>query len=158
MFGIIGSGAVYLSIYFLENEANTKRDNPSNLVFELPAPQIFSIILSTLKTFRAGERRWVISEIDRNHYSIIAFSEWRDHSWRKYNHFLIGEPLFRQLKLQLFMQRKGYRLTELAIIWSVKSPLTRSECNALQNCTSQTIQDTLRRAETERAERSKTVN
>jgi hypothetical protein len=157
LFGLIGSGAAYLVINFLENEANMKRDNPCNLLYELPTPQAFSLILSTLKIFRAGERRWVISEINRNHYSITAFSEWHDQSWRKYNRFLFDAPLFRQIKLQLFMRRKTYRLTELAMIWSVRSPLTRSECNAVQSCTSKIIQGVLRRAEIERAEKFKTA-
>ena len=158
MFGLIGSGAAYLSVYTLENEANARRDKQSNTLYELPTSQTFSIILSTLKTFRAGEKRWTISEIDRNHYSITAFSEWHDHSWRKYNRFLFEEPLFRQIKLRLCMRRKGYRLTELATIWSVQSPLTRFECNTVQRCTSRVIQDALKRAEIEHAEKFKATN
>lgn len=155
LLGLICAGAIYLSTNFLEIEANRKKDNPSNAVYGLPAPQVFSILLSTLKTFRAGERRWTISEIDRNHYSLTAFSEWHDNSWRKYNRFLFEEPLFRQIKLRLCMRRKGYCQSELAILWSVQSPLSRSECNAVQACTSQAIHDVLKRAEAQRAERLK---
>ncbi len=158
LLGLIGSGIVYFATCFIEKTANTEKDNPPNVVYELPLPQAFALMLSTIKTFRAGERRWIISEIDRNHYSITAFAEWHDKSWRKYNRYLFDEPLFRQIKLRLFMRRKGYRLVEIAMIWSVISPLTRCECNAVQSYTTQVIQDALRRAEITRATKYKTVN
>ncbi len=158
LLGLIGSGAAYLSIYVFEKGSNVEKDNPSNAVYELPPAQVFSLILSTLKSFRVGQRRWVISEIDRNHYSITAFSEWHDHSLRKYNRYLFDEPLFRQIKLQLFMRRQAYCFTELAMLWSVQSPLTRSECNAVQDSTAQAIKAVLERAEQQRAKTFKAAS
>lgn len=156
--GLFSSAIIYLLATLYESQKNAKQDHPANIFYELPAPEVFSIVLSSLKTFRMGERRWNISEVDRNNYSIIAFSEWHDRSWREYKYLVPDELTFRQIKLQLAIRQQKLRQTELRIIWSVVSPLTRAECNALQDCTSGSIHNALRNAEVNRTKKFTTSN
>jgi hypothetical protein len=145
---IAGAIAVYLFAARKEATLSDQADNPPNQSFRLPMPHAYAIIKDVLKHFRYGKRRWTIDD-KRDSYEINAISEWEDRSWKEHRILVPDGSLLRQVKLQIALRRNSQtELTELAMNWTIESPLNRNECNKLQGFTTQAILRALREAET----------
>lgn len=143
--------AVAIAVYFLaartEATLNNQADNPPNQMFKLPLQHVYAIVKDVLKDFRYGKRRWTVND-KRYSYEIKALCEWEDHSWKAYPILAPEGFLLRQVALQIALSRNSKtELTELAMNWTIHSPISRNECNKLRDFTSHAILSALREAE-----------
>jgi len=153
--GLIPAIIISIVVYFIaqdrEKILHAKLDNPPIENYDLPLPQAYATIKMTLKTFRDLDRKWNIVHDEKHNYSIMAISEWRDNSWRDHRNLVPDGSLFRQIILQVVLQRNNNTvLTEISMNWKIHSPLTRMDCNELQQQTTEAIRFALKDIESNR--------
>jgi hypothetical protein len=144
MLSIIAAGAVFVMSYRQRALMELDRDKPELLTYRMPIHQAYSLTKEVLRTFRWGRRRWQITNANDTALSINAVSEWDDHSF-KGNKLVAPEgTLFRQIILDVHvMPGSTPELANVELSWQVTSPVTRSECNSLQDYTKGAIKQVL---------------
>lgn len=146
---LVAACLVYFPLQEYVDKQNFEKDRPLTLTYQIPVPKAYAVIKKILRTFVIGERNWTLMDADKHGYNITAMCRWHDRSWRDFPLLAPDGMLFRQIILYIAIAKNSQTgLTDVQLHWSIDSPISRQECDALQYYTAQAIINGLEYAKT----------
>lgn len=126
------------------------RDAPATTRYRVPAPQAIATVKRVLKTYYHGRNRWRINYDDRQSGEIQASITLIDDSYSDMRWLVPSGRVEKSINAHIAIIPQPKSVSELHIDWVVDAPLSRTDCNAIIDETSQLIHQALNSAEASR--------
>lgn len=136
------------SIHLARRDA--ARDAPTPTKYNVPAPLAIATVKRVLKTYYHGRNRWRINYDDRQSGEIQASITLIDDSYSDMRWLVPSGKVEKSINAHIAIIPQPKSVSEVHIDWIVDAPLSRSDCNAIIDETSQLIHDALCAADASR--------
>jgi len=132
---------VATQVYLARSDA--RRDAPAPTRYRVPAPQAIAAVKKVLKTYYHGRNRWRVNYDDRHTGEIQASMLLIDDSYADMRWLVPTGRVEKTINAHISIIAKPKSVSELHIDWVVDAPISRSDCNAIIDETSDLIHEAL---------------
>jgi hypothetical protein len=139
-----GATAAYLA------HKDALRDAPAGIEYRVPAPLAIATVKRVLKTYYHGRYRWRINYDDKQSGEIQASMLLIDDSYSDMRWLVPSGRVEKTINAHISIIPKPKSVSELRLEWVVDAPLSRTDCNAIIDDTSNLIHQALSAAEASR--------